>query len=505
MKQIRPGGPRSLWIETTRKTHYEKLAGEISVDVAVIGGGLVGLTAAALLQDAGLKVAVIDARRIAAGVTGYTTAKVTSLHGSIYQRLKHSFGQDGARTYAEANQAAIEQVAGLIRDRSIDCDFTRTRAYTYTEDEDQVQSLRDEAEIAADAGLPAAFTEQTPLPFDIKGAVVVENQAQFHPRKYLLALADDLTSRGGLIFENTTVSDITHDQELKLKTTGGTVRANHAIVASHFPFYDKGFFYGRMVPKRAYLLALRLKETPPSGMFYSRRDEESYSLRDYQSGEESYLLVGAGTHVTGHVADTLEFYRRALDYATERFPVASLEYYWSTEDYRTFDGVPFIGLSPHSDSIYVATGMGGWGMSNGTLAAMLIRDSIVEQGNSWAEFFSPKRMGAGAVKQAVARGPEMMTGLAKGKFGRPQPGAPEDLEPGEGQVMEYDGRKAAVCKTIDGRIHALTSSCTHMGCQVTWNTAEQSWDCPCHGSVFRADGAVVYGPALYPLKPLRSD
>jgi glycine/D-amino acid oxidase-like deaminating enzyme/nitrite reductase/ring-hydroxylating ferredoxin subunit len=448
---------------------------------------------------------VIDARRIAAGVTGYTTAKVTSLHGSIYQRLKQSFGQDGARTYAEANQAAIEQVADLVRDRAIDCDFTRTRAYTYTEDEDQSQSLRDEAEIAADAGLPAAFAEQIPLPFDIKGAVVVENQAQFHPRKYLLALADDLTSRGGLIFENTTVSDITHDQGLKLKTTGGTVRANHAIVASHFPFYDKGFFYGRMVPKRAYLLALRLKETPPSGMFYSRRDEESYSLRDYQDGEDSYLLVGSGTHMTGHAADTLEFYRRALDYATERFPVASLEYYWSTEDYRTFDGVPFIGLSPHSDSIYVATGMGGWGMSNGTLAAMLIRDAIVEKGNTWAEFFSPKRMGAGAIKQAAGRNTQVMTGWTVDKIKRPRPGAPEDLEPGEGRVMEYAGRKAAVCKTIDGRMHALTSSCTHMGCQVTWNAAEQSWDCPCHGSVFGADGAVKYGPALYPLKPLPLD
>jgi glycine/D-amino acid oxidase-like deaminating enzyme len=252
-----PGKPNSLWLDTTPETNFPPLQDGLTVDVAVIGGGLAGLTAATLLKAEGKTVAVLESGRIVQGVTGFTTAKITSLHTLIYDRLIRTFGEEKARAYGEANQAAIEQIAALVQEKQIDCDFHRSEAYTYTEADDEVEKIRAEADAALKLGLPAAFVNETPLPFPVKAAVRFDHQAQFHPRKYLLALARNIPGDGSYIFENTKVTELAEGEPCVITTERGTIAARDVIVASHFPFNDKTTYAFRLHSHRSYVLAVR--------------------------------------------------------------------------------------------------------------------------------------------------------------------------------------------------------------------------------------------------------
>ncbi|MBK9053696.1 MAG: FAD-binding oxidoreductase [Chloroflexi bacterium] len=245
-----PGKATSLWLATTTEPNFPSLQSGLMVDVIIIGGGLVGLTAATLLKAEGKTVAVLEANRIVQGVTGYTTAKVTSLHSLIYDYLMGHFGEEKARAYANANQAAIEQIADLVHERQIDCDFTRTEAYTYTESDDEIDLLRDEVAAALKLGLPATFVTETPLPFPVKAAVRFDHQAQFHPRKYLLALAQQIPGEGSFIFEETRVVKLDEGEPCVVTTEQGTIAAQAVIIASHFPFDDKVLYASRLQQHR---------------------------------------------------------------------------------------------------------------------------------------------------------------------------------------------------------------------------------------------------------------
>jgi glycine/D-amino acid oxidase-like deaminating enzyme/nitrite reductase/ring-hydroxylating ferredoxin subunit len=498
-----PGKPISLWLATTPETDFPQLKDGLSVDVAIIGGGISGITAALLLKERGAKVAVIEARRIVASVTGNTTAKVTSQHGLIYDHLVSQFGMEGAQAYADSQQAALEKIASLVEATGIDCDFTRTDAYVYTEEEDELERITAEVEAATKLSLPASYVETTPLPFEIKGAIRFANQARFHPRKYLLALARKITGDSSYIFEETRALDIDEAAETcRVTTDKGVVEAGKVVICTHFPFYDHGMYFARMHPKRSYVLGCRLSGKAPEGMFItSEAPFHSFRSNPLEEGGEIWM-VGGENHKTGQGGDTRQRYRNLELWARERFPVEAIEYRWSTQDNVTVDRVPYIGkASPGSERLFVATGFGGWGMTNSTVSAMILSDLVLETENAWSSLYDPNRFKPiTSAKDLAVENVDVAKHFVGDRLSVKEEESIPDLMEGEGRIVELDDEKVALCKLEGGATHAVSATCTHMGCVVAWNGAEKSWDCPCHGSRFNYDGTVIQGPANKDLK-----
>lgn len=501
--QLLPGKAQSLWIGTTQETSYPLLQMSISADVAILGAGIAGLTAAVLLKQAGVKVAVIEAGRVAGGVSGHTTAKITSAHTLIYDYLISNFGKERAHLYADANQAAIERIASFIKEKGISCDFSRTFACTYTEDEKNLDKIEAEVNAAKKLGLPAAYADTLPLPFRIKGAVCFSNQAQFHPRKYLLSLAALIPGDGSHIFEATRAVGIdqTQSHSYRIKTQQGEVNARSVIVATHFPFLNRGLFFARMYPRRSYLMAMHIKGNQvPDGMFITPDEPHHRTIRSHimESGEK-FLLAGGEHHKTGQGEDTREYYRRIEQYARERFEVESIDYRWSTQDNVSIDHVPFIGpFTLLSRQLYVATGFGGWGMTNGTVAGMILPDLILGRPNPWAALFDPCRLpNMTGAKTFISQNLNVARAFACGHLlHSPLKRSFADLTEGEGAIVQIDATRVAAYKDDKATVHAFSANCTHLGCVLSWNSAEKTWDCPCHGARFDYDGKVIHAPAI---------
>lgn len=493
-----PGKPTTLWLDTTPPTDFPPLEGDLQTDVAVLGGGIVGVLTAWFLREAGLNVILLESRRILTGVTGHTTAKITALHGLIYHHLTDAFGIDKARIYAEANRSAIESYATLIRDKGIDCDFRRLPAYTCAETKEELESIRKEVGAAKAVGLPVFFADSVDLPFPVHGAVGLAEQALFHPRKFLLALVGELTAGGGRIFEKTRALHLRPGHPVEIETDRGCVRAGHVVQATHFPFFDPGLFFARMYPKRSYVLALRLGGAVPQGMFITTSDP-FHSLRPHPLGGEDILLFGGENHKTGHGDSTAERYRRLEAFARGYFDVRSVEYRWSTHDSVTSDRVPFIG-APLFKNIHVAAGFGGWGMTQGMIAATLLRDRILGQPNPWADFYDPARITRTGTGRLLRENIDAATHLVKDRLVAPDRFDPAQLPAGEGGVIRRKGLEIGIARDRQGNLNAVAPACTHLGCIVSWNDGEQSWDCPCHGSRFDIDGRVIHGPAVKDLE-----
>jgi glycine/D-amino acid oxidase-like deaminating enzyme/nitrite reductase/ring-hydroxylating ferredoxin subunit len=490
-------GKVSYWVATTPVTSFPTYpGGDLKVEVAVVGGGITGLTTALLLQQAGASVAVVEAGRIARGVTGFTTAKVTSLHGLTYAKLASTFGQDGARIYAEANQAGLELIAGLVDDLGIDCDFERLPAFTYTEDPMRVSAVEEEVEAARQAGLPASFSSQIGLPFPVQGAVRVEDQAQFHPRRFCLGLAEAIAAGGGRVFEQTRALDIRLGFPCTVKTDSGPLRANHVVVATQLPFFDPAGLFAKTSPSRSYAAAVTLAEPAPPGMYLSA-DSATRSIRPLLAGSDQAVLAGE-EHKTGHGPDTRGHYQALEAWARERFPVRSVDYRWSAQDYLPADGVPYIGrMIPGFGRLHVATGFKKWGMTHGAVAARLLRDQITGRPNPWSGLFRATRLHPlASAKELAVHNLDVGLRFAGDRLLTLRPPPALELAPGEAGLRELGGEKVAAYRDPDGRLHAVSGRCTHLGCLVAWNAAERTWDCPCHGSRYTYQGRVIQGPAV---------
>ncbi|MDQ3871043.1 MAG: FAD-dependent oxidoreductase [Chloroflexota bacterium] len=488
--------PTSLWLDTAPAPERPALAGDVEVDVAVIGAGMLGLTLATLLKDDGATVAVIEDDRVGAGTSGYTTAKVTSLHALTYASLAASFSPETARIYGEANQAGLELVSRWVAERGIDCDFRRKPAYTYAEAGQDVKDVQEEVEAARNEGLPASYTTETDLPYPVAGAIRFDDQAEFHPRKFLLALADGLVGAGSHVFEGTRARGVENGDPCRVRTETGTVLAKHVAVATHYPFLDRGLFFARVSPMRSYAIALRTPGTRPQGMYLST-DSASHSIRSAPAGEDELVIVGGEGHKTGQ-ADAAERYRRLEEWARERFGADSVEYRWASHDNMPADNLPYVGaLTPFSERIVTGTGFKKWGFTNGAAAALMLADRIGGGANPWSETFDSNRF---TPKQSVAKLARENVNVGVQFFGdRVRPGdVPDidDLAPGEGAIVRDGLQRVAASRDEAGELTVLSATCTHLYCQVRWNGAERTWDCPCHGSRFATDGKVIEGPAV---------
>ncbi len=485
-----PGRPETCWNGTAPASDRPPLPSNLEVDVAVIGAGVVGLTAAVLLARAGRKVAVVEAKRIGRGVTGGSTAKVTTQHGLIYAELARSFGEDGARAYAEANRAGFDWIAAQVRDRAIDCDWAHKAAYVWSEDESDLQALKQEVEIARRLGLPAAFDDVAPLPFAVEGAVRFDDQAQFHPVKYAQGLAREVQ-----VFENTRVLDVDEGAPCRIDTDRGSLQAADVIVATNLPILDRGGFFAKALPKRHVCLAFEA-EAPLDGMFISA-DAPTRSVRTAPAGGGHLLIAVGEAFKTGH-ADTLAKFAELEAWVRGRFAVGAVQYRWGNQDYYAVDRVPYVGaLHPLSRHVRVATGFSAWGFTNGTAAAMILADDILGRRNPWASLFDAQRVkpsvtGAELIQENVHIAKEWVKERLGGKASMPV----EQLGPGQGGIVRMDGDDVAAFRDPRGALHVVSPVCTHMGCVVSWNEGERSWDCPCHGSRFGIDGTVLQGPAV---------
>ncbi len=469
MGTLREANP-SIWVETTphtpRHPPYGGHGGDgDEVDVVVVGGGIAGLSAALELTERGARVVVLEAGHLCSGATGYTTAKITSLHGLFYADLVERRGETVARAYADANQAGLARIVEWIDRYGIDCDLSRRAAFTYTTDPATALRVEREVTTAQRLGLPASHTTVTELPYGVAAAIRVDHQAQFHPREYCLALADVIAARGGRVHENSRVVEVRSGSPCVVRTAAAELRAGAVVLATHLPILDRGGFFAKTAPSRSYALAARLPSParPPDGMYLSV-DSPSRSVRSALRDE--VVVIGGEGHPVGEESSTAERYAALEQWARRHFDVHEVSARWSAQDYVPVDGTPFIGRQlPHSP-VFVATGFQKWGMTNATAAATIIADLIDGRRNDWLVAFDATRTWSPLTSKALYV--RNVASVARHLVGA-------RLRPGD---------------------RADHPTCRHLGCRLTYNDADESWDCPCHGSRYAADdGRVIEGPA----------
>jgi len=507
MDRERKQASGSYWFTTTHNASaYPPLDEDLAADVAIVGAGIVGLTAAEALSRSGKSVVVLEALRIGEQATGRSTAKISSQHGMIYARLLRDFGEEPARLYARANQEAVDQIAQLVKGHGIDCGFERNAAYLYASSTDSVEAVEEEAAAAATLGLPARLVNDMPAPVPIATALRFDHQAQFNPVRYLQGLASAV-SRDVRIFELSRVLEIrrrSDDQGYRIGVaTGHGVEVEDVIVATHLPIVPEGMFYARAHPFSHPMAAAEIEQARvPDGMFISA-DAPTHSFRTDRSVDGTTRLIAVGSsYPTGDTQAEADGFGELEDFLRRHFGIESAGWRWTNEDLRSIDGLPFIGPATSSaEHLHVATGFNAWGITNGTVAGRLIADRILGRENPCEALFNPSghTMRAGGA-EFLKRNMGSAMQLVGDRF-KARPIDIDALVPGEAAVGKVAGETVAAWRDPDGELHLVSAVCTHMGCVVGWNATDRTWDCPCHGSRFDPDGAVLHGPATEPLRP----
>jgi len=494
------GTGASLWLATAQPAAFRALDGDLEVDVAVIGGGIAGMSTALALKRDGARVAVLERGTVASGATGYTTAKVSALQGTMLSAIHKLHGEAGAAAYAQASLAAVERIRALVEEEGIECGFERATAYTYAADDGQVDAVEQEAEVARAAGLDVEATGETPLPFPVPRAVRLERQAQFHPVRYVRGLAAAVNGGGSSVFESTTVTGVHERSPCRVTVDGGaTVAARDVVVATNYPLLDRGLFFARTGTARSYVVAARVRGDAPEGMLISA-GEPSRSLRSFRDGDDTWLLIGGEGHLTGSEEAQPERYLALERFARDHFDVAAIEDRWSTQDGMPIDKLPYIGpYTPVSSHLFVAGGFQKWGMTSATIAAAVLADRLAGRENPYAGVFDPKRITVRSAPELAKTQLWVARHLVGDRLTSADASSPGEVPAGQARVVRSGLGKIGVFRDGNGVAHGVSLRCTHLGCLLLFNVAERSWYCPCHGSRFGIDGEVLAGPASQPL------
>lgn len=485
------------WEKTCSPPRFTRLSGDLEVDVAIIGGGIVGVSAARFLKDSGMTVAVLEARRVGQGVSGKATAKITSQHGILYQTLEQKFGEEPTRLYAEAQEAGLRSIVELAHAHRIDADIERKPAFVYARERGNVETVEKEVEAARRAGLPASLTRDTGLPFEVAVAMRWDDQAQFHPLKYVSGLAATIPGGGCHVFEDSRVTD--WDPQ-RVATAAGSVRARHVVMATNLPLGQVGLYYATNYPMAEPVVAAPIGRVPPG--FYKSVEQPGHSIRTHRHDGRTYAICAGAHFKPGHPDEERRNFADLEEWLEKNFDAAAVSFRWVNEDYSSMDSAPFVGWSSSDpgDAYLVATGFGAWGFTNGTAAGMIIADLVCGRDNPWLELFDATRVKplAGA-KEFIKENSHVARHLIGGHLAS-KPKSYDALKPGEASVLEIDGDNVAAFRDEQGKLHAVSAECTHMGCLLGWNATDRTWDCPCHGSRFSLSGEVLAGPAVSPLE-----
>ncbi len=486
----------SLWLEDTELPAFPPLQGGLQTDVVVVGAGISGVTASLLLQRAGKRVVLIEARRIGHGETGHTTAHLTEVLDARYHALESKFGREGAHLAAESSRAATDRIETFVRELGVDCGFEHVPGYLYAEDERQRTDLEKEFESLQRVGAEVSWVESFPLSFHVDGALRIERQAQLHPLRYLRALAARFVAAGGQIFEGTSMLALDDGKPCRVSTSGGVLVAQDVLVLTNVPVSNRFALHTKNSAYRTYAVAGLLQKPFPAGLFWDSHDPYHYT-RTQRTPSGSFLIVGGEDHKTGQKKDTGQCFERLCEYSATQFGVTEISHHWSGQVIEPVDGLPFIGRNPGEKHVRVATGFSGTGMTFGTLAGMLLSDQVLGIENRWSELYEPTRLKPLAqAREFVAENVDFPSHLARDRLARGDAQSIDQVAPGEGRLLRSGGKMLAVYRDDAGTAHVRSAVCTHLGCHVQWNEEERSWDCPCHGSRFDVDGAVLNGPAI---------
>jgi glycine/D-amino acid oxidase-like deaminating enzyme/nitrite reductase/ring-hydroxylating ferredoxin subunit len=512
----RAGGTVSPWTLRDEIANDGRLDANLQTDVCVIGAGIAGLTTAYLLALAGRDVTVLEARQIGSGETSRTTAHLTSVIDDRYHRIQRVHGEAEAQLAARSHAAAVDMIERIVNDAKIDCDFERVEGYLFVPPGVSRLILDDERVAARAAGLEVTQVARAPIDaFDTGAALRFSAQGQFHPTRYLAGLARLLRTAGVRIHTHTRVTGVEGGDRPRIGLENGmTVHARSVVVATHTPISDRVVMHTRQAPYRTYVIGAWVPRGSVAPVLLWDTAEPYHYVRvhrfpngDSRARESDFdlLIVGGEDHKTGQAQDGEFRFARLEAWARHRFPVMSdLAFQWSGQIMEPADGLAFIGPSPGGgENVYLATGDSGNGMTHGTIAGMILSELIQGNEHPWAGLYSPQRgitREAGEfvrenLNVAVQYGDWLKQGEAE---------TADDVRAGNGAVIRRGLRKVAVYREVDGALIERSATCTHLGCVVHWNSVEQSWDCPCHGSRFEPNGDVLNGPAVAGLSDVES-
>ena len=530
----------SYWINSEKnKEKCNKVEKNIETDICIIGGGITGISTAYYLTKENLKVTVLDMGKIGFQTTGNSTAKITSQHGLFYKDLKDSKGEDFARLYYDANEDAIKNIKKIVEKEKIQCDLECQSAYVLAANREEVQKVKDEVEVVRGFGGHAEYLEREDIDKNLLilnplAAIRFKNQAQFNSYKYTIELAKICKNLGANIYENTKVVDVRDEKDYYYLETedGYKIKAKYLVITTKYPIINiPGFYFMKMYQSTSYGISIPVKEKLFDGMYitstnpkvslrmakvdnniikdvvdgnienYAKQDKENRKrVKEKQNSkiDNEYVLIVVGAdHKTGEKTDLSNSYKKLENIAKQIYPQGKVENYWNTEDYITLDKIPYIGkYSNMWENAYVATGFNKWGITTSNIATNIITDMIIGRKNRYEDIFISTRVEPVKNRQEVGNMlKETVSSLVLKKFELPE-SEQASLKNEEGKIIEIEGEKVGAYKDKEGRIYTIVPKCAHLGCELSWNNLDKTWDCPCHGSRYDYTGKMLYGPTV---------
>lgn len=496
---------QSLWESFSASNSFFPLSEDIAVDVAIIGGGITGITTALLLKKQGFKVAVLEAREVGKGTTGHSTGNLYVVIDKLLSPIVSKYDKEVLRKVIRARGEAFSLISNNVNQYNIDCDYKLQDMYIY--EDAQNNKIEDELKVAREANLQFIEISGTGssgnFPIELKKGMVLKDQATFNPLLYIQELARNANGDNCTIYENTKVEKIEETEAgVELKTNRGTVSAKFAIHATHTPKGIEIQYHTVLGPYREYGVAVKISSTYPDGIYWGYYKDQKFSVRSYSRNGENFLLCIGKPHKVGQAEDNEKHIKELIEFLEQRFQVTEVTHKWGGQHYKPADYLPYIGRKSDDSNQLVATGFSTDGLIYGTLSAILLSDLIAGKENRYSEIFKASRhQPAKAAGEFLKENLDVAKEFIVDRF-KIEDGDISDILPGQAKVIQKDGKKAAVYKNIDGKVSVTSAVCSHLGCIVHWNNAEETWDCPCHGSRFNPLGEVIEGPALHALKNL---
>ncbi|HET6528701.1 MAG TPA: FAD-dependent oxidoreductase [Balneolaceae bacterium] len=498
---------QSIWSHYADIHEFPRLEENLLTDVAIIGGGITGISAAHSLARQGKKVAVLESRKVGGGTSGHSTGNLYYTIDKILSSLKSKYDNETIKMVAESRSQALKQIAMWVREYNLDCDFRQVPWHLYSHGKESKSKIDDEYETGRKAGLPMHIIQETEMPVPAVRAVKLDEQAQINPMRCVQELAKKVEGEQCQIYEQTHASSVKEEDDyFKIRTAGGMVTAEHVIHATHTP---KGVKVVQTLlgPYREYGIACRTeKKVHPDGIFWGYFDGgQKISTRNYSRNGEHYLIAVGEPHKVGHDEHNEQSIEKLESFARKYFDIQEVVFRWGGQHYRPADLLPYIGSTFRHDREYVATGYSTDGLVYGTLAGMILGDLITGKENPWTDLYkATRKQPAKSASNFLKENLDVAKQYVKEFTVKEDEIDVVDLPKGEGKVVEQDGQKLAVYRNDEGHLQIRSATCTHLKCTVSWNSAEKSWDCPCHGSRFETDGTVIEGPAFHVLPNIKS-